>query len=158
MQVYHGRIKMSMKKSINSKELRRKRIISKLLDVTEMIRGSYIIVKTKCGKPACWCVDGDGHQHARITWTENGKGNTRAVPDEDDKWLTKMTKTYRDFRQLKQELVALEADIKNDLAGLEQKIISKTRKGRDYLESKIVKSKGKSKKVPKKNKMEEKIM
>ena len=145
---------MSIKKLIKSKELRRERIIFKLLNVTEMIRGSYSVVSTKCGKPTCWCLDGDGHQHARITWTERGKGNTRAVPNDDDKWLTKMTKVYRDFRQLKQELLTLEAEIKNDLTLLEQEIINKTRKGRAYLEPKIVKSEGKSKKVPKKNKKE----
>lgn len=149
---------MSTKKSINNKELKRKRLISKLLNVTEMIRGTYSMVSTKCGKPNCWCIDGEGHQHARITWLEQGKRNTRAVPEEDDKWLTTMTKAYRDFRHLRQALATLETEIKNDLALLEQEVIKNTRKGRAYLETKMVKSVQKQQKVPKKNKKRKKSM
>ena len=127
---------MSTKTLIKSKELKRQQLISTLLDINKMIRGSYSVVSTKCGKPNCWCIEGDGHQHARITWTEKGKGNTRAVPNEDDQWLTDMTETYRNFRKLRQDLAALEFDMKNYLNTLEQEIINKTRKGRLYLEAK----------------------
>ena len=126
---------MSTKTLIKNIGLKRQQLITKLLDM-KMIRGSYSVVSTKCGKPNCWCVEGDGHQHARITWTENGKGNTRAVPNEDDQWLTEMTEAYRKFRRLRQNLAALELDMKNCLNTLEQEIINKTRKGRLYLETK----------------------
>jgi hypothetical protein len=116
------------------------------------------MVSTKCGKLNCWCIDGEGHQHARITWLEQGKRNTRAVPEEDDKWLTTMTKAYRDFRHLRQALATLETEIKNDLALLEQEVVKNTRKGRAYLETKMVKSVQKQQKVPKKNKKGKKSM
>lgn len=41
--------------------LRRKRILRDLPSLEEAIRGSVVERRLRCGKPACWCAQGDGH-------------------------------------------------------------------------------------------------
>jgi len=131
---------MSRKKSVKARkkllaaEQQRKQILEELLREGRMLRGSYAQVYTKCGKQNCWCKDGKGHPHSRITWSEKGEGITRKVPREEIAWVQEVTDRYRRFRSLRRELVRLEAEVRELLNDHEKNVVEKTRSGKDFLE------------------------
>jgi hypothetical protein len=128
---------MSSKKKIRNAEKRRQRTISTLLDASSILRGSYALVHTKCGRENCWCnQEKAGHPHSRITWSEQGQGVTRKVPSEDRDWIQEVTSNYKEFRRLRRELLQLEDQIRTLLDVYESELVSKTRKGRSYLQVK----------------------
>jgi hypothetical protein len=128
---------MSSKKRIKNAEKKRQSIISTLLDASSMLRGSYALVHTKCGRDNCWCNQEEkGHPHSRITWSEQGQGVTRKVPSEDIAWIQEVTSNYKEFRRLRRELLQLEDQIKMLFDAFEDDLIRKTRKGKSYLEVK----------------------
>ena len=137
------------KKLLRAEEQRRL-IVSKLLDVDMMLRGSYALIYTKCGKDNCRCKDKAGHPHSRITWSEQGQGVTRKVPREYIDWIQEATNNYRQFRSLRKNLVSLEAETKRLLDAHEKELIERTRSGKSFLEIDTQNRKGKTPLVPKK--------
>ena len=146
-------IKVSSKKyrkKLLRTEDERSLIISKLMDVDVMLRGSYALIYTKCGKDNCRCKDKAGHPHSRITWSEQGQGVTRKVPREYIDWIKEVTNNYRQFRLLRKKLVSLEAETKRLLDAYEKELIKSTRSGKCFLEIDTQNRKEKSPLVPKK--------
>ncbi len=122
-----------IKKDLLKVEKERSRILAELLSVRSMLRGSYAVVLTKCGKDTCRCKEGKGHPHARITWTEKGKGTTRKVPSDQIPWVQDVTENYQHFRSLRRKLVRLEAKSKKLFDDVENDLIQRTREGIDFL-------------------------
>ena len=138
------------RKDLQRAEQERSRILSELLRVESMLRGSYALIYTKCGKDNCWCKDGKGHPHSRITWCQKGQGITRKVPPDQIAWVREVTENYRNFRSLRRRLLRLQADSKKFLDQIEKDLIENTRKGKSFLETKPQNRKETSRKVPKK--------
>ena len=138
------------RKDLQRAEQERSRILSELLRVESMLRGSYALIYTKCGKDNCWCKDGKGHPHSRITWCQKGQGVTRKVPPDQIAWVREVTENYRNFRSLRRRLLRLQADSKKFLDQIEKDLIENTRKGKSFLETKPQNRKETSRKVPKK--------
>ena len=151
-------IKMSSKiiqnnrKNLLRAERERSRLLSELLDVRIMLRGSYALVYTKCGKDTCRCKQGKGHPHPRISWSEKGKGITRKVPRDQIAWVREVTENYREFRSLRRSLISLEAESKKLLDDLENALIERTRKGMSFLGTNERNRKKISRLLPKKTK------
>lgn len=124
---------MSTPTKIKALEQQRQTLIQKLLDIQPMIRGSFGTAHRKCGKPNCWCVDGAGHPVMRITWTEDARARTKAIPVEDADWAEAMTSNYKRFRKNRQALRALERKINAALDELETKTVEKTKPKKEYL-------------------------
>jgi hypothetical protein len=125
---------MSTIKKLNYLEKQQSITLNKLQDIRCMIRGTYGKAYRRCGKPTCWCSNEDskGHPSYRISWTNNAKSGTKAIPKEDIAWIKKMTKNYRRWRSLRTKLRKLEQDLKNLLDKLEDEVIRKTEKLREY--------------------------
>src|SRR6266702_3336264 len=101
------KIKMStteMKKLFDRQE----QIVHALLKIERMLKGSYCSVYTKCGKTTCWCSEGVGHKHSRLSWREAGKGRIRSIPPDDIAWVKQMTKNYSDFKKLLEKLTEVQ--------------------------------------------------
>lgn len=126
-----------IKKNLHDLEQQRQETVSELLGHAELLRGSFATVYTKCGRDTCWCKDGKGHPHSRITWNEKGQGYTRKIPKDEIPWVLEVTEHYRKFRSLKQNLRKLEARSKSILVQLEEQTIEKTRKPKPYLRKKV---------------------
>jgi len=114
-------------------EKQKSRIISELLGVEMMLRGSFVRIHTKCGKDNCWCKDKKGHPHTRITWSEKGRTITRKVPRQHEDWIQEMIHNYHRFRSLHRKLIDLETETKQLLDDLENVLIDTTRRGKDSL-------------------------
>jgi len=51
--------------------------------VPELLRGSVITLRRKCGKPNCPCADGQPHETPALSFSEGGRTKTVTLrPDE----------------------------------------------------------------------------
>ena len=108
-------------------------LIDRLIQIKAIIPGTYKEVYRKCGKSYCWCAQKEkGHPFKRITWSENGKTRTKAIPDEDIAWIKEMTANYKIFRLNRQKLREYEQKIHKLLDKYEEKIVDDTRKTKGY--------------------------
>lgn len=124
---------MSTKTRIQKLQRHRQALIQDLLNTQQMIRGSFGTAYRKCGKPNCWCAEGTGHPVRRITWTEQARSRTQAIPTEDSVWIQTMTKNYKHFRNNRQALRALEREINTVVDELEAQIVEMTKRQKQYL-------------------------
>lgn len=127
-----------MSRTILNKILRRdkkrRKLLSELLELKQIVRGSFCQIHVKCGKKYCRCKNGQLHPHRRMSWREKGHDFSRAVPKEDYEWIEKMTGNYRMFRKLRKEIMKLEKEIKEMLNEYEESLVNKMRKGKSYLD------------------------
>lgn len=124
-----------MLKKIKSLEKKHQEILSELILMKKMVWGSFCLIHVKCGKKYCKCATGgELHPHWRMSWKENGKGMSRAVPKEERPWIAEMTNNYKKFRELRRQLNDVNEEIKTFLDAYEEDIVKKTRKGKLYLE------------------------
>ena len=121
-------------RKIRTKEKARYKLVSELLELKEIVRGSFCTIHVKCGTRGCRCQNGQLHPHQRMSWREKGRDLSRAVPKEDRAWVKRMTDQYRRFRQLRKEITKIEKEIKQLLDDYEKALVNKTRKGRLYLD------------------------
>lgn len=126
---------MSSDKKIKKLEQARSSLLRDLLELENMIPGSYKSFLHKCGKLNCWCNQQEegGHPFRRITWTEEGTSKTKTIPKEDVHWIKEVTNRYRAFRRLRRKLKNIEVHFKLALDQYEKDQIKKTRKLRIYL-------------------------
>jgi hypothetical protein len=100
------------------------------------LRGSFHQVYTRCGKPNCWCAKAaQGHPHVRLTWSEAGNFVTRKVPAVEKDQVAKLTDNYRQFREQRRRLTALEAQIEECLDQYEKALTDEVRRPLEFLTS-----------------------
>lgn len=75
--------------------IRRKRIIQQLPSLGEVIRGSLIERRLRCGKPTCHCVKGEGHHTWYLTVSfARGRTEQITVPEEWIPYVKEWLKNY----------------------------------------------------------------
>ena len=121
-------------KKIKKLEEKHSLLIKQILEVQEMVKGSYGETSRKCGKATCWCAkDKQGHSFFRITWSEKGKTRTKSIPEQDIDWITLKTEAYRNFRNQRHELRISELLLKELLNQFEKSVATKTTSLKNYL-------------------------
>ena len=140
----------NIRKNLLAVEKRRSRILSELRSIRAMLRGSYALVYTKCGKDNCWCKEGKGHGHARLSWSDKGRGMTRKVPRDQIAWVQEVTDRYRHFRSLRRKLSDLAAEGEELLDAHQEELIERTRSHKLFLTSQGQNRRKNSPEVPKK--------
>jgi len=126
---------MSTKNNIQSLEKKRSSCLNELLHISSMIRGSYKKSYCRCGKSTCWCSkdkESKGHPSHRISWTKDSKSKTKAIPKEDAAWIKEMTINYRKYRTIRTKLRKLNNELKVLLDNLEEEVIKRTEKLKNY--------------------------
>jgi len=124
---------MSTLDRIKELEKQRSQILKQILAVRSMLPGAYREVYCKCGKPNCWCHKKGGHLSRRITWSENGRSRTKAIPEEYINRIKELTKNYREFQKKRRQIKELEGILKELLGEHAKAVIKKSRRLRDYL-------------------------
>lgn len=111
--------------------------ILKLSKETPMLPGTFGTVFVKCGYASCWCANDTGKAHPfnRITWSDNGKSRTKAIPEKDIPWIKEVTKNYRNFKKSKRDLKILQAKLKLEIDKWERQLVLKTRKTKEYFKN-----------------------
>lgn len=121
-------------KKIKKLEEKHSLLIKQILEVQEMVKGSYGETYRKCGKSTCWCAKNErGHSFFRITWSEKGKTRTKSIPEQDIDWITLKTQAYRNFRNQRHELRISELLLKELLNQFEKSVAAKTTSLKNYL-------------------------
>ena len=123
-----------MLKNMQVLEKERQEVLSELFSMKKMVWGSFCLIHVKCGKAYCQCAKGKLHPHQRMSWRENGKSISRAVPKEEHAWIEEMTENYRRFKELRRRLNAINEEMNALLDTFEDSVVKKTRKGKVYLE------------------------
>lgn len=124
---------MSTRRRVQSLGAQHTSLLARLLDTSAMVKGTFRQVYQRCGKPTCRCVDGEGHLSIRISWTEDAKSRTKAIPSADVAWAKSMTGNYKRFRKTRQRIRELNDELNRLLDDLEREILNKTKRQRKYL-------------------------
>ena len=125
---------MSSINQIKKLEKKHSQIINELLDFKDMIPGAYNEVFCKCGKENCWCIqENRGHLFRRITWSENRRSMTRAIPENDISWIKNVTQNYKLFKEKRKQIKKIEIQLNVLLNDFSKSIIENTRKLKEYL-------------------------
>jgi len=112
-------------------EDQRKVLISRLVEMENILSGSYNTVYRKCGKPNCWCKDApQGHSYNRYIWRdkETGATRTKATHDNDEEWVKLCTANYRKARETFVELESLNNTLLLNVKEMIEQKIEKTEK------------------------------
>ena len=124
---------MSIRRRVRSLGTQHTGLLVGILDTSAMVKGTFRQVYQRCGKPTCRCVDAQGHLSIRISWTEDAKSRTKAIPNADVAWIKSMTDNYKRFRKTRQRLRELNDELNRMLDALEREILNKTKRQRKYL-------------------------
>ena len=120
--------------SIKSLETKRTKLIRELIATRHMLRGSFKRQFNRCGKQTCWCREADkGHPRDSIFWRKDTKKFEKTIPKDDIPWAKEMTKAYKRFRKIRQQLLQINEELRLLLNALEDELAENTRKLKDYL-------------------------
>jgi hypothetical protein len=117
---------IKMQKKLNDSIKVQKELTQSLIGITEMIRGSFKEIYTKCGNKNCKCFTGEKHLCLRISWTENAKSCTKSITREQSTWAKENTERYKKFRKTRKKLVDIDLKIKLILDELESEVVNQT--------------------------------
>lgn len=117
---------IKVQKKLNDSIKVQEELTQSLIGITEMIRGSFKEIYTKCGNKNCKCFTGEQHLCLRISWTENAKSCTKSISREQAAWAKENTERYKKFRKNRKKLVDIELKIKLILDELESEVVNKT--------------------------------
>jgi hypothetical protein len=70
-----------------------------------MVQGSFYLLRRKCGKPTCRCVQGELHASWVITRSEQGKDRIYSVPLAERGRLRQLAAEYRRYQRARAVLV-----------------------------------------------------
>ena len=126
---------MNIKKEIKLTLAEIDRLVTEMTNVSLMVGASFGIAYRKCGKVNCRCNSDESKRHPviRITFTENKKSQTRAIPKKDEQWVKEVTDNYKNFRQNFQQLRICENKLNDLLNQFEKSTKEKTKVLRHYL-------------------------
>ena len=70
-----------------------------------MVRGSFYLLRRKCGKPNCRCARGELHTSWVLTRSESGRSRLYGVPADQRGRLRPLTREYRLWQLARARLV-----------------------------------------------------
>ena len=65
-----------------------------------VVRGSLIVFRRRCGKPACRCVQGKSHETPALSYSLNGSTCILTLREEDVEEVTAALARYKKARNL----------------------------------------------------------
>jgi hypothetical protein len=89
------------------------RLVSHVLALGELLKGSVYELKTRCGKPSCHCASRQGPLHSTLvlSWSETGRTRLRSVGPADRARWRRLAEDYRRFRQSRAGLVKIHRQV-----------------------------------------------
>lgn len=97
------------KKTIQTIESERKKLLDALTGDGEMIEGSLSDILVKCGREGCYCEKKPAHKVTRLTTRENGQITLRVVRVDDRKRVRDLVQAHKEFKQTLKKLSTLES-------------------------------------------------
>lgn len=94
-------------------------------DSTEVVRGSLIILRRKCGKPNCRCATGDPHETPALSYSVKGATGILTLRLEDVPAVKAALARYRKSQQ------ALDRQALAGITALRKRIVAAKTRARD---------------------------
>jgi hypothetical protein len=77
----------------------------------DALPGSLALTHSRCGKPACWCAQAEGHASWSLTFMVNGKKRVERIPDEWVEQIRPLVEQGREFKDAIAEVFAANAQL-----------------------------------------------
>ena len=105
--------------SLKRLQQQRERLLRHLTQKHELAVGAVSVVRRKCGKPNCHCVDGSGHLQTLFLFKDKlGRRRCKLVRRADEERLQLAGRRYREFREKLRQLRAMDRREKEVLVAL----------------------------------------
>lgn len=77
----------------------------------DALPGSLTQTYHRCGKPTCWCADGEGHPSWSLTFMADGKRHVEHIPEEWLEQVRPLVEQGREFKDAVAEVFAANAQL-----------------------------------------------
>lgn len=95
-----------------SRLLQRKHAWLRRLQIpADALPGSLAQTYHRCGKPTCWCADGEGHPSWSLTFMADGKRHVEHIPEEWLEQVRPLVEQGREFKDAVAEVFAANAQL-----------------------------------------------
>ena len=84
-----------------------RQIVEPFFSDNPVIKGSVYELKTKCGKPACKCAQGQFHHRMVLSASEKGKTKLRVIPNGFLVEVQIKVRRYQELRRVRVRLIEL---------------------------------------------------
>lgn len=82
-------------------------------------RGSFVVLRRKCGKPTCHCVDGEGHPGKYLSLKQSGRTRMIYVGPGEEMVIAEGNGRYRSFRAHRAAMAKLSREVLELISALE---------------------------------------
>lgn len=115
-----------MKKTEISRQRRRvwqlwhtaERLVRRMQRAEEMCPGSLYLLRRRCGKPTCRCLQGEMHAVWVVTRSEQGRVRLYRVPEKERAAVRRLTDSYREWQRARAALIKLMSELLRELDAL----------------------------------------
>jgi hypothetical protein len=90
---------------------RKHELLRRLQIPADALPGSLALTHSRCGKPACWCAQGEGHASWSLTFMVKGKKRVERIPEEWVEQIRPMVEQGREFKDAVAEVFAANAQL-----------------------------------------------
>jgi hypothetical protein len=77
----------------------------------DALPGSLALTHKRCGKPTCWCADGEGHAAWSLTFMVDGKKRVEHISEEWVEQIRPLVEQGREFKDAVAEVFAANAQL-----------------------------------------------
>jgi hypothetical protein len=77
----------------------------------DALPGSLALTHHHCGKPTCWCADGEGHAAWSLTFMVDGKKRVEHIPEDWVEPIRPLVEQGREFKDAVAEVFAANAQL-----------------------------------------------
>src|ERR1700736_2272191 len=77
----------------------------------DLLPGSLIMSRTRCGKPTCHCAQGEGHEAWTFTFMSHGKQRVERIPRDWVEEVRQRVKAGREFQDAVREVLTANAEL-----------------------------------------------
>ena len=100
-----------MSKSLKVLERNRKEVFRKMPRTEEIIKGTLVVMRNKCGKPNCKCQKGHPHIALALSQYVNGKTRMTYIPKAIAKEVKTAVDNYKGTKKCINELSGINLEI-----------------------------------------------
>jgi len=101
-----------LRQQLTRTEAQRDAHLTEILETRlRMIRGSFVVLGKKCGKPNCRCAAGETHPTSYLSISEEGRRRMVHVRSADVAEVREAAERYRHFREARAALARLSAEL-----------------------------------------------
>lgn len=90
---------------------RKHELLRRLQIPADALPGSLALTHSRCGKPTCWCAEGQGHTSWSLTFMVDGKKRVERIPDEWVEQIRPLVEQGRAFKDALAEVFAANAQL-----------------------------------------------